>query len=162
VLGHAAENRLPVLDGMRRDGEDAVSAVRHGNRGFLARRTAILRKSVGFNEMPRRGVTTRFPTWAAVLNYRGSARGLRFTVSLRIGAVFPGGPKTAEFLGDRISVRVVSGSGTATLECGRKPAGIHRNRSAAQKFFHRWPRPGRGHVKQTRMCHVRAFKMGHD
>ncbi|HTF26560.1 MAG TPA: hypothetical protein VK937_22010 [Candidatus Limnocylindria bacterium] len=47
VLGHAAENRLPVLDGMRRDGEDAVPA-----------------------EMPRpwsRGVT-RFSTSAAVLN----------------------------------------------------------------------------------------------
>jgi len=106
--------------------------------GFLARRAAILRKSVGFNEMPRRGVgITRFPTWAAVLNYRGSARGLRFTVSFRIGAVFHGGRKTADFLGDRFSVRVVFGSGTTTLKCGRRPAGIHRNRSAAQEFFHR-------------------------
>src|SRR6267143_5586705 len=30
VLGYAAENRRHVLDGMRRDGEDAVPAVRHG------------------------------------------------------------------------------------------------------------------------------------
>ena len=36
---------------------------------------------------------TRFPMWAAVLNYRGSARGLRFTVSLRNGAVLLGGAK---------------------------------------------------------------------
>jgi len=43
----------------------------------------------------------------------------------------------ADFLGDRTSVRVTFGIGTATFECGRKPAGIHRNRSAAQKFFHR-------------------------
>jgi len=71
---------------------------------------------------------TRFPMWAAVLNYRGSARGLRFKVSLRTGVVF---------LGDRTSVRVAFGSSTATLECGSKPASIHRNRSAAQKFFHR-------------------------
>jgi hypothetical protein len=62
---------------------------------------------------------TRFPMWAAVLNYRGSARGLRFTVSLRIGVVLLGGRKTADFLGDRTSVRVVFGSGTATLEYGR-------------------------------------------
>ena len=79
---------------------------------------------------------TRFPMWAAVLNYRGSARGLRFTVSLRIGVVLLAGRKTADFLGDRASVRVTFG-GAATFESGRKPAGIHRNRSAAQKFFHR-------------------------
>src|SRR6266403_5178171 len=79
---------------------------------------------------------TRFPIWAAVLNYRGSARGLRFTASLRNGAVFPGGRKRPTFLGDRTSVRVVFGS-TATFECGRKPAGFRRIRSAAQKFFHR-------------------------
>jgi hypothetical protein len=80
---------------------------------------------------------TRFPMWAAVLNYRGSARGLRFTVSLRMGVVLLGGRKTADFLGDRTPVRVMLGSGTATFGCGRRPAGIHRNRSAAQKFFHR-------------------------
>jgi hypothetical protein len=65
-----------------------------------------------------------------VLNYRGSARGLRLTASLRIGVVLFGGRKTADFLGDRTSVRVVSG--TATQKCGRKPAGVLRNRSAAQ------------------------------
>ena len=70
--------------------------------------------------------------WAAVLNYRGSARGLRLTASLRIGVVLFGGRKTADFLGDRASVRVVSGSGTATQKCGRKPAGVLPNRSAAQ------------------------------
>jgi len=75
--------------------------------------------------------------WAAVLNYRGSARGLRFTVSLRIGVVLLAGRKTADFLGDRTPVRVVFGSDTAAVKCGRKPAGILRNRSAAQKFFHR-------------------------
>jgi hypothetical protein len=48
-----------------------------------------------------------------------------------------GGRNTADFLGDRTSVRVAFGSGAATFESGRKPAGIHRNRSAAQKFFHR-------------------------
>ena len=74
---------------------------------------------------------TRFPMWAAVLNYRGSARGLRLTASLRIGVFLFGGRKTADFLGDRTSVRVVFGS-TATFECGRKPAGVLRNRSAAQ------------------------------
>src|SRR5260370_42289587 len=79
---------------------------------------------------------TRFPTWEAVLNYRGSARGLRFTVSPRIGAGFLGGRKTADFLGERSSVRVTFGIGTAAFECGRKPSGIHRTRSAAQKFFH--------------------------
>jgi hypothetical protein len=41
------------------------------------------------------------------------------------------------FLGDRTSVSVMFGGDTATFECGRKPAGILRNRSAAQKFFHR-------------------------
>src|SRR6266436_6125054 len=41
---------------------------------------------------------TRFPIWAVVLNYRGSARGLRFTASLRNGAVFPGGRKRPTFL----------------------------------------------------------------
>jgi hypothetical protein len=55
-------------------------------------------------------------------------RGLRFTVSLRTGVVFPG---------DRTSVRVVFGSDVAAVECGRKSAGILRIRSAAQKFFHR-------------------------
>ncbi len=55
-------------------------------------------------------------------------RGLRFTVSLRTGVVLLGGRKTADFLGERILVRVMSGSDTA---------GILRNRSAAQKFFHR-------------------------
>jgi hypothetical protein len=29
------------------------------------------------------------------------------------------------------------GSGTAAIECGRKLSGMLRNRSAAQKFFHR-------------------------
>jgi len=84
--------------------------------------------------MPRSGVgvITRFPIWAAVLNYRGSARGLRLTASLRIGVVLFGGRKTADFLGDRTSVLVVSGSSTATQKCGRKPAGVLRNRSAAQ------------------------------
>jgi len=53
-------------------------------------------------------------------------RGLRFTVSLRTGVVFLGGRKTADFLGDRTSVCVMSGSGTATLKSGRKPAGIIR------------------------------------
>jgi hypothetical protein len=52
-------------------------------------------------------------------------------------ADFLGSRKTADFLGDRSSVRVVFGSDTAAVECGRKPAGILRNRSAAQKFFHR-------------------------
>jgi hypothetical protein len=33
----------------------------------------IFAKSVGFNEMPRSGVITRFPRCTAVLNYRGSA-----------------------------------------------------------------------------------------
>ena len=48
---------------------------------------------------PTRGRSnSRTLTWAAVLNYRGSARGLRFTVSFRIGAVFPGGRKMAGFL----------------------------------------------------------------
>ncbi len=73
-------------------------------------------------------------------------RGLRFTVSLRIGVIFFGGRKTADFfggrktadfLGDRSPVREVFGSDTAAVECGRKTAGILRNRSAAQKFFHR-------------------------
>jgi hypothetical protein len=39
---------------------------------------------------------------------------LRFTVSLRTGV---------EILGDRTTVRVMSGSGTATKECGRKQLG---------------------------------------
>jgi hypothetical protein len=75
--------------------------------------------------------------WAAVLNYRGSARGLRFTIGFCTRVVLLGGRNTADFLGDRTSVRVAFGSGAATFESGRKPAGIHRNRSAAQKFFHR-------------------------
>src|ERR1700731_1749075 len=85
----------------------------------------------------RKWSITRFPMWAAVLNYRGSARGLRFTVSLRNGVGFLGSRKTADFLGDRTSVRVALGSGTAAFECGRKSARVLRNRSAAQKFFHR-------------------------
>jgi hypothetical protein len=39
---------------------------------------------------------------------------LRFTVSLPTGVVFPGGRKTADFLGDRTSVRVLLGGCTAT------------------------------------------------
>jgi hypothetical protein len=40
-------------------------------------------------------------------------------------------------LGDCISVRVMSGSGKARPELGRKSPGNFRNRHAAQKFFHR-------------------------
>ena len=139
VLGHAAENRRHVLDGCV-----ATARTRYRRSGMASPRVFWrgARRSCGsLSDSTRCPAVewsiTRFLTWAAVLNYRSSARGLRFTVSFRIGAVFPGGRKTADFLGDRSSVRVVSGSGTATLKCGRRPAGIHRNRSAAQKFFHR-------------------------
>src|SRR5207302_4458631 len=110
----------------------------HGAENGFGVQAVNARRNDKVEPKPTRGRSnSRTLTWAAVLNYRGSARGLRFTVRFRIGAVFPGGRKTAEFLGDRSSVRVVAGSGTATLKCGRRPAGIHRNRSAAQKFFHR-------------------------
>ena len=81
-----------------------------------------------YNPFPDMGGCAKLP-WVR--------RGLRFTVSLRTGDVFLGGRKTADFLGDRTTVRVMSGSGTAARWRGRKAAGVLRNRSAAQKFFHR-------------------------
>jgi hypothetical protein len=81
---------------------------------------------VEYNPFPDMGGCAKLP-WVR--------RGLRFTVSLRTGVVLIGGRKTADFLGDRTSVRVMSGSGTATRKRGRKAAEMLRNRSAAQKFF---------------------------
>jgi hypothetical protein len=45
---------------------------------------------------------------------------LRFTVSLRTGVVFLGGRNTADYLGDRTSVRVMFGSGAPLREWDRK------------------------------------------
>src|SRR6266850_623376 len=114
-------------------GEDAVPAVRHAKpAGFWRGARRHYGSLSDLTRCPVEWSITRFPMWAAVLNYRGSARGLRLTASLRIGLVLFGGRKTADFLGDRTSVLVVSGSSTATQKCGRKPAGVLRNRSAAQ------------------------------
>jgi hypothetical protein len=79
---------------------------------------------------------TRFPMSAAVLDYRGP-QGFAVHRKSPHWRCFFGGRKTADFLGDRTSVRVMLGNGTATLGCGRKPAGILRNRTAAQKFLYR-------------------------
>jgi hypothetical protein len=63
-----------------------------------------------------------------------------------------GGRKTADFLGDRTSVRVMSGSDTPAFPetaLRRKNSSIDDRGQAAVS-------------ETTRMCHVRAFKMGHD
>jgi len=60
---------------------------------------------VEYNPFPDVGGCAKLP-WVR--------RGLRFTVSLRTGVVFPGGRKTADFLGDRTSVRVMFGGCKAT------------------------------------------------
>ena len=88
-----------------------------------------------------------FPDAAGCAKLPWFRRGSRFTVSLRTGVVFFGGRKTADFLGDRTSVRVMFGSGAATLKCSRESASILRNCSAAQKILPSMTRPGRGHVK---------------
>jgi hypothetical protein len=55
--------------------------------GLLARRMALVRKSVGFNEMPCKGVP-RFPDVGGCAKLPSVRRGLRFTVSLRTGVIF--------------------------------------------------------------------------
>ena len=65
-------------------------------------------------------------------------RGSRFTVSLRSGVVLLGGRKTADFLGDRTSVRVIRGCWAGRLSL--KP-------SAVQKIHPSMTRLGRGHAK---------------
>jgi len=62
---------------------------------------------------------------------------LRLTASLRIGVVLFGGRKTADFLGDRASVRVVYGSGTATQKCGPQTGRRTPKPLCGAKFFHR-------------------------
>ena len=78
-------------------------------------------------------------------------RGLRFTVSLRTGGYFPR-PCHAQFL-----VRGRAGR----VKIRREAAAFFRDLSAAKNFPSMTRQQGVT-SKQKRMCHVRAFKMGHD
>jgi hypothetical protein len=128
VLGHAAENRRQVLNGIGGEGADAVPAVTLGEAlRFLhavRRRCESRSNAMRFPEREH----NPFSDVGGCAKLPWFRRGLRFTVSLRTGVVF---------LGDRTAVRVVLGVNTAAVECGRKSAGILRIRFAAQKFFRR-------------------------
>src|SRR5258708_27818775 len=115
MRGEAPEERCLVLHWVRSNKQDAVLALRHGRAlGFWrdARRPCgSLSDSTGcpaveYNPFSDVSGCAKLPSFR---------RGLRFTVSLRTGAVF---------LGDRTSVRVMFGSDTAAVECGRKSAGV--------------------------------------
>jgi hypothetical protein len=157
VSRHPAKNRRHVLDRMTGDGQNAVTAFIHGviwhgtlRYFWLGKRWTLGSLSNSkrcpereYNPFPGVGGCAKLLRFRLKCNREAVDRGLRFTVSVRTGAVF---------LGDCISVSVIF---------GRSTGDFLRNRCSSQNSFTYDPAP-LGHAKQKRIRYVRAFKMGHD